>query len=200
MYRKLGEETGYTWVGVEVKSVFDKTEWLCPKSHRFLAPYHMLDIGRGCPICKESRYERLITDVLTAWGIPHEREKRFRECRRKGTLPFDFYIPSLNVLIEFQGPHHTKAQEQWGGQEALSSQQEKDQIKRKFAKANGMHLIEIDYTTENIPGYLARRISRATGIPRSTIMGDSKLKSTRSKIKGAIQFSLIENMIEYTSI
>ena len=65
------------------------------------------------------------------------------------TLPFDFYIPSLKILIEFDGIQHFKPISIWGGEKALISQTERDEIKNNFAIQNNFKLIRISYVDLN---------------------------------------------------
>ena len=64
-------------------------------------------------------------------------------------MPFDFYLPKFDALIEFDGEQHfvparwfsTKAQ----GKKALEVVQERDQIKDEWAKSRGLPLFRIRY-------------------------------------------------------
>ena len=64
---------------------------------------------RSCGCNNRSKYEEFIHDYLSSLHIYFEEEKRFSDCRNsKGSdmLPFDFYIPEQNILIEYDGQHH----------------------------------------------------------------------------------------------
>ena len=100
----------------------------------------------GCPYCKSSKGELLIQDLLNKHNVEFEREKRFKECRYKRELPFDFYIPSINTLIEFDGLQHTKVVDFFGGEDYLREIQIRDGIKNKYAQDNNIRLIRIPYT------------------------------------------------------
>ena len=71
------------------------------------------------------------------------KQKRFPECRNKRSLPFDFYLPDLNTLIEYQGIHHYQACHYWRGEEGFKQTQLRDNIKRAFCKEKGIRLLEI---------------------------------------------------------
>ena len=45
--------------------------------------------------------EKIIT-ILKKEKVPFEREKTFKDLKH-GLYRYDFYLPSLNVLIEFDG-------------------------------------------------------------------------------------------------
>jgi len=63
-------------------------------------------------------------------------------------LELDIWIPHLRIGIEYQGEQHYKPVSHWGGQEAFEKQVERDKLKRKLCKANGVRLIEIKFSQE----------------------------------------------------
>ena len=78
-----------------------------------------------------------------------EREKRFENCKDKYTLPFDFYLPELNMCIEYDGEHHYKPIKYWGGEEELKKIEKRDNIKNIYCSENNIDLMRIKYD-ENI--------------------------------------------------
>lgn len=56
--------------------------------------------GQGYPICKNSKGENIISNYLDKNNIKYIREFRFNDCRNKNTLPFDFFLPILNICIK----------------------------------------------------------------------------------------------------
>lgn len=70
-----------------------------------------------CPKCTRSQSlgEEAIFNYLEHERIGFEREKRFSDCKDKQSLPFDFYIPKYNVVIEFMGKQHYEPISYWGG-------------------------------------------------------------------------------------
>ena len=111
-------------------------------------PYDHLN-GCGCQKCVESNGERRIRNFLEINKINYIKEKTFKDCKDKIVLPFDFYLPELNILVEFDGIQHYEAIEYFGGEKSLVSQQNRDLIKTEFAKSNEYNLIRIAYN-ENI--------------------------------------------------
>ena len=107
--------------------------------------------GQGCPKCKESYGERLIRLYLSNNEIKYKYQKKFNDCKNKSYLFFDFYIPSKNVLIEFDGEQHFKVtrNETFGGKEVLKKIKENDRIKNNYCKQNNIKLIRIKYTEIN---------------------------------------------------
>ena len=89
--------------------------------------------GKGCLKCRTSYGESHIATYLDSRNVVYETQKRFNECKNIFALPFDFYIPALNALIEYDGCQHFVPIEIWGGIEALEKTQENDAIKNEFA-------------------------------------------------------------------
>lgn len=60
-------------------------------------------------------------------------------------LPYDIYIPKYNIFIEVNGQQHYKKTDFWNGRDGNNYEKQKirDNIKRKYAKKNGIY-IEID--------------------------------------------------------
>jgi len=58
-------------------------------------------------------------------------------------LPFDFYIPELNVCVEYDGIHHFKPVH---GVSTYEKTKNNDAIKTDFCMKNGIKLIRIPYT------------------------------------------------------
>ncbi len=104
---------------------------------------------RSCGCNNRSQCEEYIHDYLTSLHIYFEEEKRFSDCRNsKGSnmLPFDFYIPKYNLIIEYDGFHHFSPVNGWGGKEKFKLTQENDAIKNKYCKENDIVLLRIPYT------------------------------------------------------
>ena len=106
--------------------------------------------GRRCPMCKESRGERTIRLFLKNNHINFIRQYRYSDCKYKKPLPFDFYIPELNLLIEYHGEQHYKPAKWFSKKEEkvvenFRLQKIRDRIKRKYAKDNGINFLIISY-------------------------------------------------------
>lgn len=101
----------------------------------------------GCPKCgcSESKGEKAIREFLESYDILFLQEHRIDNCRNSNTLPFDFFIPQSNLLIEYQGDIHYKIIDKWGGEDGLKQRQLHDKIKRDFALSNGYNFLEITY-------------------------------------------------------
>ena len=101
--------------------------------------------GQRCPHCRQSHGELDIGTFLKNHSINYEFQKRFKDCRDKYTLPFDFYIPTLNYCIEFDGRQHYEPVDYFGGEKALKEVRRRDGIKTKYCKEKGIKLLRIRY-------------------------------------------------------
>jgi very-short-patch-repair endonuclease len=140
-----------------------KVEIICTKHGSFLQRPHDHLSGNGCPKCNSSKGELEIIKVLTKNNIEFVNQKRFNDCRDKIPLPFDFFIPSKNVLIEYDGEQHFKFGCNMGKyittEKNLRDTQKKDAIKTKYAEDSGKKLIRIPYTEmKNIETILEKEI------------------------------------------
>ena len=128
----------------------EKIYWLCEKGHEWKTSVaNRTTRGDGCPICNESHGEKAVVNFLNKTLIIHERQKKYNKCKNKKPLPFDFYLPNENILIEYDGIQHSNIREFFGGEEALIYTKQNDSIKTKFAKDNNIPLLRIPYTEFN---------------------------------------------------
>lgn len=103
--------------------------------------------GQGCTLCyqkgKESTASRYVRDILDHLDIAYETEKRFDLCinpETGKTLPFDYYLPDINTLIEVDGEHHERNSYSLYDWE---STMERDKVKDKYAEEKGIELVRI---------------------------------------------------------
>lgn len=92
--------------------------------------------------------ERYIATWLYTHNIEYVAEKRFNDCRDKMPLPFDFWVPALRLLIEYDGPQHVRPVRRWGGAAALQRQRRHDAIKNDYAQRCGYNLLRISHTDD----------------------------------------------------
>jgi len=105
--------------------------------------------GQVCPECShiESNGERKIRNHLMNMNIPYVQEKIFQDCRDIRPLPFDFYLPSQNMCIEFDGEQHFMDKGKFGN--TLSYIQAHDQIKTNYCHKHKIELIRFPYWEYN---------------------------------------------------
>ena len=106
-----------------------------------------------------SKGEDKIQRYLKANKIQFKEQKTFAACKHQRVLPFDFYLPSHKILIEYQGQQHYKAIDFFGGKEALIQQKKRDRIKKRYARKRNIKLIIISYKKfSHIDNILKRKI------------------------------------------
>ena len=118
--------------------------------------------GHGCPKCNSSRGESMIAKILDRYKIAYEYPKKFDNLRAKRLLHYDFYLPEYNVLIEYQGGQHYEPVDYFGGNKKFREQQKHDEMKRKYAKEHGYHLLEISYKYDTLKS-IERKIKNYLG-------------------------------------
>lgn len=123
--------------------------------------------GNGCPHCKKSRGERLISHMLKDNQIEFIYQKSFIDCQYKRVLPFDFYIPKVNVIIEYDGVQHFESVKHFGGEKKFEICQIKDEIKNKYCEDNKIKLIRIPYwlPKEDIEEILINDLFNSSEVP-----------------------------------
>ena len=113
--------------------------------------------GNRCPQCNQSQGEEMIRHILDRYKIKYVPQKKFSDLKDVRQLSYDFYIPSQNILIEYQGRQHYQSIDYFGGEDRFKNQQKHDQMKLDYAKNKGYKLITIPYTVDtlsNIKNYL----------------------------------------------
>ena len=134
----------YDYSLVDYKNNHTKVKIFCKecKTYFYQSPNDHLD-GHGH--CISSRQEENVAKFLRENNIDFIPQKEFNECRgKKRKLPFDFYLPDYDLLIEIQGEQHYK--DKWG---RLIERQKLDKIKREYAQKSHK-FIEIKYNEDEI--------------------------------------------------
>jgi very-short-patch-repair endonuclease len=92
--------------------------------------------------------------------IHYIREKAFNDCRDIRKLKFDFYLPGLKMLVEYNGRQHYKYATHWRQTgETLAIQQRHDTIKKKYAVDNGYKFLVLKYDDKNIEQALRKAVA-----------------------------------------
>lgn len=157
----LYDYSKFEYIGDKVKSII-----ICKKHGEFLqSPNSHTNRKAGCPICKLSKGELQIRNWLDLNNIKYKTEQKFRECKHNSYLPFDFYLPELDICIEYDGIQHFKPMS-YGSDNTLKTKinnlktiQYRDNIKTQFCIDNNIKLIRIPYTEfDNITTILEREL------------------------------------------
>lgn len=163
-------EKGYTSLSTleDYINVATPMKYLCVKHGEQTITLSHLREGKGCPICNESKGEAIIRLWLSNHNIDYIPQKRFDDLynkSKKAKLSYDFYIPDYNMLIEYQGEFHdgtiNKINSCLQTKDDLISQQQRDSLKRQYAKEHDYQLLEIWYWDfDNIESILTKELSK----------------------------------------
>jgi hypothetical protein len=153
----------YLYDNLDYQGANKKVTITCPKHGDFsqVAASHLQ--GIGCPYCQESKGVIIVRSILKKFDLPFIEEKKFQDCRNtlKGRacvmLPFDFYLPNNNTIIEYDGVQHFKPS---FGEKSFEITTRNDKQKNKYCKKNGIKLIRIPYTMkkEDIEPYILQEL------------------------------------------
>lgn len=145
------EDAGFIYVGI--KNPIKRRVWKCQCDcgNYTIKTTNVLERGlvSSCGLCElYSNGEYKIESLLVKNHILYEKQKRFETCKDKRTLPFDFYLPEYNCLIEYDGTSHYTANKygSWNTEEKLKITQSHDSIKNNWCHENKITLIRIPYT------------------------------------------------------
>ena len=112
------------------------------------SPISHLD-GSGCPSCNSSRGEHCIENILIKNNIKFIRE--YILPNQQNRYRYDFYLPDLNLLIEFHGIQHYQYVPFFhnNNEEEFKQQVLYDTIKVDIAKTLGIDFLEFNYKQLN---------------------------------------------------
>lgn len=128
-----------------------KVWWQCSKNSKHIwrtAVRKRTVRGDGCPFCSQSKGEKEINKILNLNNIHNIPQKEFEGLvgLGGGLLSYDFYLPTYNLLIEYQGEQHKYFCEWFHeSEEGFKKQQEHDRRKKEYAQNNNINLLEIWY-------------------------------------------------------
>ena len=131
----------------------------CPLHGDFyqVARHHLR--GRGCPLCRISKGEERVKFFLDKNNIEYTCQKKITKIKPYNLLRFDFYLPFLNTLIEYQGQQHYYSVDYFGGNRVFVNQKRIDNDKAFIAKTNGYNFIIIPYWEfSNIDAILTKEL------------------------------------------
>jgi len=130
-----------------------KIEIICKNHGSFFQSPDNHQRGRGCPFCNESKGEKEIGNILKENNIKYLPQHKFKDCKNKKELRFDFYLPENNICVEFDGIQHFEQILNWSLEKILKN----DSIKNEYCRKNNIRLIRIRYD-ENINKRLNKEI------------------------------------------
>lgn len=141
--------------------------YICPKHEEVGVQSsswtHFKEFTDGCPHCnKISSGEKIILNILTNNDIHFIREHKFPDCMNRRRLRFDFYIPTINTVIEYNGIQHYQPVTIFGGEDSFIETSKRDKLKNDYCNDNNIRMVVIPYwEQENIGEILSPIISEA---------------------------------------
>jgi hypothetical protein len=133
-----------------------KVTIICKEHGEFLLSINKHKMGRGCPQCSKriSSGELKIKKFLDYVEIGYVRQKWFDDLRvGNRVLYYDFFLPSYNLLIEFDGEFHFDPNKQFNKNELDEYEatdkywktREYDSRKNTYAFKHNLALLRISY-------------------------------------------------------
>ena len=120
--------------------------------------------GSRCPTCKESKGEKKIREKLNEFNINFFQQHKFKDCRFKQVLSFDFYLPEHNLCIEYDGVQHFEIIDIFDGLDGFIKTKIRDTIKNEYCKNNGIDILRIPYFKFNeIENILLNKLKLSQG-------------------------------------
>jgi len=110
----------FDYSNVKFDGVGNKVEIICKEHGPFKQNIHKHLIGQWCSFCESiSKGEEYVKMWLDEMSIDYDRQKDLKDVDIK--IPyFWFYLPELNICIEFDGIQHFKPVEWFGGVDGLN--------------------------------------------------------------------------------
>ena len=142
---KLVHNDIYDYSLVDYINSYTKVKIICKKHGVFeQKPKDHINSKQGCPLCKTSKGENIIIEILKNESVNYIYQKKFENCKNKNFLKFDFYLCDYNTCIEYNGDQHYKPVKYFGGYNTLKYIQKNDNIKKHFCEKNNIKLITIN--------------------------------------------------------
>jgi very-short-patch-repair endonuclease len=121
-----------------------------PKEEDSVFKIPIANLMKGFPISHpyftQPLGERLIKNYLISKNIDFSEQKTFKNLRDKGLLRYDFYIPSKNMLLEFDGEQHIRYISKYHkNKENFQALQKRDAMKTDYAISQGFRFERIPY-------------------------------------------------------
>lgn len=118
-----------------------------------------------------SHGEYTIYSFLLSHDIKFTYQKRFKNLKDKGQLPYDFYLDDVELVIEYQGRQHFETSKTSLFKKSAEDQPRRDLIKKKFAENNNLFYLDIDtQKTEKIEQALINKLMEIAAIKGRKIL------------------------------
>lgn len=105
---------------------------------------------QSCGKCTVSKGENKVKNILQDMGVYFSQQENFNKTFKHPNTTrccfADFYLPSQNIVIEYNGKQHYYPIEYFGGEKGFKELKNRDQWKRQFYYNHNLKLIIIPYT------------------------------------------------------
>ena len=120
-----------------------------------MTPDLLIHGGGNCPKCTMTSGEYKVANYLDSMGYEYISQYSFAdsEISRKR---FDFYIPSVDTCIEYDGIQHFEPVFNFGGEDTFSYTKKNDEEKNEFCKKHNINLIRIPYMVDDVGEFLSQ--------------------------------------------
>ena len=170
----------------------EKINCICPtcKKEKPVFIYHLTRDGFVCSTCsnKISYPERFIISLLQENNVEFETQYTYKDCKDKGLLPFDIFIPSISSVVEMQGLQHVKDL----GYMNHKRTKETDKIKKEYCRKNNINYIEIPAYKSNF-NYLIEQIRNSE---LGYLLDNINLLKVKNRILKHKNFEFTEDVIK----
>lgn len=148
--KRLAEQNPYITQLEDYTSSYTKIKFKCKRCGYVWKKFPSSALTNGCPKCNLSKGEKRVAKWLDMNNVKYTTQYQIDGCMDKRLLRFDFYIPSINTCIEYQGIQHFEkcsfgCKDQEEIDRLFENTKERDMIKRQFCKKNAIRLLEIPY-------------------------------------------------------
>ena len=132
-------------------------------------------ISVGKSRCGSSYGEAMAFEALSVCfpGSDIVHQKKWKGCRDKKELPFDFFDEGLGIVWEIDGAQHFRPVDFFGGEDSFRRGKEHDVIKNRFCVDEGLKLVRIDSTTRDVARCVRDACSRVDSLDPVTLYGDN---------------------------
>ncbi|MEG2058086.1 MAG: hypothetical protein RRZ84_09325, partial [Romboutsia sp.] len=158
------ESFNYKLLETEYINVNTKLKIVCEKGHVYYSSFHNFKNGKRCMRCKESKGEKRVGEILNKYNIEFDKQYKFDDCKNIFTLPFDFYLPKYNILIEYDGIQHFELRKFYNDTiDDFVKRKINDGLKNEYCYFNHIKLLRIPYWDfDNIEQILIKQLNLDT--------------------------------------